>query len=250
MSDQTSANKKNTDEAAAKPLIVPKGTKVQASVEKFLRERQIRLVYEEPSEAPKGAWHDARQEERFRKLFVGPDGGFFEEKPEGLTHLKGLQLVHKDHPLIIWRGKMDSLAADIIDAQERGMQRGNDKFVNELEEILDFTHKLLSCEFSGRQVDEFKLLGLDAAELRERSHNPKKFYGCPHLMASCQMGSLGTALNKLRTRTRETELVAVKAFKDNPRDDIIQALNRLSSLFYIMIYSYLPEGFKGVPAGI
>jgi ethanolamine utilization cobalamin adenosyltransferase len=48
---------------------------------------------------------------------------------------------------------------------------------------------------------------------------------------------------------RETELAAVTAFRDpaNPsnclRKDIVRALNRLSSLFYILIYKYLPKDF-------
>ena len=46
-------------------------------------------------------------------------------------------------------------------------------------------------------------------------------------------------INKLRTLARKTELVAYNAFKDQngnvDRNDIIQALNRMSSVFWIML---------------
>jgi ethanolamine utilization cobalamin adenosyltransferase len=42
---------------------------------------------------------------RFRTLY----GGFLETKPEHMTHLYGNMLVFKDHPRIVFRGKLDSL---------------------------------------------------------------------------------------------------------------------------------------------
>jgi ethanolamine utilization cobalamin adenosyltransferase len=68
------------------------------------------------------------------------------------------------------------------------------------------------------------------------------------------MGALAVGLNELRTLVRACELAAARAFEDengNPsREDIITALNRLSSLFYVLIYKYLPEGFVSESAGI
>jgi ethanolamine utilization cobalamin adenosyltransferase len=49
------------------------------------------------------------------------------------------------------------------------------------------------------------------------------------------MGPLALRLNSLRTRIREGELLAVRLFapgKDTGREDIILALNRLSSALY------------------
>ena len=46
-------------------------------------------------------------------------------------------------------------------------------------------------------------------------------------------------LNRLRALTRETELAAVAAFQDREgrptRTDILRALNRMSSLIYILM---------------
>lgn len=269
----------------AKTYSVPVGTVVTPSAEEYLRSRRVELVFENqeknmrrPDSESRGAvsapptpaiaeraapkWDfsnpEAKSEaspgEKPKELFFGPDGGSFDYKPESLTHLKGRQLVHKDHPVIIWRGKLDSFCARIVEAQVLGYQMGNQQFVNELEEILNFARRLLAYEIRGKEVEEFKLLGLDAAALRERSHNPMKFYGHRHMAVTYKMGSLCVSLNTLRALVREVELAAAAAFKDASggptRDDIIRALNRLSSLFYIMIFNYLPPGFEPESSGI
>ena len=55
-------------------------------------------------------------------------------------------------------------------------------------------------------------------------------------------------LNELKIITRETEISAYEAFKEKycgvEREDIIRALNRLSSLFNIMIYKYRAGKYK------
>ena len=241
----------------SKTLIVPKGTTVKPAVEEFLRQRQIELVYEEPDQAPakqastgqKKYGHNTTDENQ-KATFYGPDGEALDHKPETMTHLKGRKLVHKDHPIIDLRGKLDSLTAAIIDAQVLGGREKNWVFVDELQEILGFTRRLLSYEYRGQEVEEFNLLGFDAFALRERSHDPQKFFGHPHMLTTYKMGPLCSALNRLRALAREVELTAVRAFKANPRDDIVRALNRLSSLFYILMFKYLPEGFIPESSGI
>ena len=282
---------KNSD---ATTFTVPKGTVVTPSAVEYLNQRRVELLFDDnltrrrtsplsnanmearmrkPDQsgaveaparnekpAPKWDFSDpkakacAGPDEKPKDLFYGPDGGTFDHKPESLTHLKGRQLVHKDHPIIAWRGKLDTFCARILEAQVVGWQFGNQKFVDELQEILDFSHRLLSCEIRGKEVEEFNLLGLNAAALRERSHNPMKFFGHRHMLAEYKMGPLCIALNTLRALVREVELAAASAFKDAAggptRDDIIRALNRLSSLFYIMMFNYLPEGFEPEHSGI
>jgi ethanolamine utilization cobalamin adenosyltransferase len=186
--------------------------------------------------------------------FRGPGGEVLAAKPEELTHLWGNNLVYKDHPVIIWRGKLDSLTAMILEAQALGWEKDNREFVKDLEEILEFVRRLLPCEYKNIPVEDFCLLGLSAEELKARSHNPLKYYGCKHILIDYRMGPLCLRLNTLRTAVREAELAAAAAFKDPQgkpvREDIIRALNRLSSLFYIMIFKYLPKGFTPRHAGI
>ena len=223
---------------------VPMGTVVTPAASEYLKSQRIELVYEEEASAPGGTlgrvapplkWDFSARSaetdapEKVKQFFFGPDGGTFDHKPESLTHLKGRQLVHKNHPLIIWRGKLDSLAARIIEAQLVGSQLGEQEYVDDLQEILEFIRQLLTCELRGKEVDDFNLLGLDSAALRERSHNPLKFFGHHHMLADYQMGPLCVALNSLRTLVREVELAAAAAFDDaagqSTRDDIIRALN-------------------------
>jgi ethanolamine utilization protein EutQ len=186
--------------------------------------------------------------------FVGPDGGLLEEKPEDLTHLKGRQLVRKDHPVIVWRGRLDAFCARLIQAQLLGQREGRPDLAEELEEILDFCRRLLKAELKGLAVEDFRLLGLTPSDLRERSHHPARFFGHPHILMSHKMGPLPVALNALRAEVRAVEVAAAAAFgtsgSSSRRDDIILALNRLSSLFYIMVFRYLPKDYRSEGAGI
>jgi ethanolamine utilization cobalamin adenosyltransferase len=90
--------------------------------------------------------------------------------------------------------------------------------------------------------------------MRERSHNPLKYYGFRHILVDYRMGELSIKLNILRAKARETELAAASAFKDSEgnitRNDIIEALNRLSSLFYILTLKYLSKNFTPKSSGI
>ena len=162
-------------------------------------------------------------------------GGFAEEKPEHMTHLHGDVLVHKTHPRIAFRGAIDTLEAELIlcalDADE--------KTAKDLAEILSFARMLLRCDVLNEPVPVGKLCGLSPEELRSHSHRPQDFYGQPHFMPSASDGSLIARLNRCRCAAREAELRAVAAFSDADgvptRPDILQAMNRLSSMLYILM---------------
>lgn len=162
-------------------------------------------------------------------------GGFAEEKPEHMTHLHGDVLVHKTHPRIAFRGAMDTLEAEIILCQ----LAADEKTGNALAEILSFTRVLLRCDVLNEPVPTGKLCGLTPEELRSHSHRPQDFYGQPHFMPSASDGPVIARLNRCRCAAREAELRAVAAFSDadgNPtRPDILQAMNRLSSMLYILM---------------
>ncbi|MDR3176703.1 MAG: hypothetical protein LBU06_09255 [Desulfovibrio sp.] len=241
---------------------VPKGTVVTPAAMEYLKTRRIELMENETPDPPAACAPEAKQAGGESgglsggkpPAFIGPDGGGFDSKPEDLTHLQGRRLVRKDHPVIVWRGKLDSFTACIMEAQVLGEKLANPRFAEELQEILEFSRRLLSCEIRGAEVEEFRLLGLTADDLRTQSHHPEKFFGYRHMLVSHKMGPLCIRLNTLRTVAREVELAAVAAFKDadgrTGREDIIRALNRLSSLFYIMMFRYLPAGFTPEHAGI
>ncbi|GHV94721.1 hypothetical protein AGMMS50293_10410 [Spirochaetia bacterium] len=177
-------------------------------------------------------------------------GEKLDSKPEELTHLYGNQLTGKDNPVIVFRGKLDKLCAMILEAQILGEERENRAYVNDLQEILEFVRSLFPAEYKGTSLGEFRLLEMSSGDIRERSHHPEKYFGRKHLLTDYTMGALSIRLNLLRTITRETELAAVSALRNPPdspepsrcrREDIVEALNRLSSLFYILMYKYLPQ---------
>jgi ethanolamine utilization cobalamin adenosyltransferase len=174
-----------------------------------------------------------------------------------------IKLVEKDNPAIVFRGKLDSLCALILEAQGLGGEKGNSGFVNDLQGILEFVRSLLPAEYKRVPLGDFRILGYSSTEMREISCNPEKYFGRRHLLMHHSMGSLPLRLNLLRTAAREAELAAVALLRDTKardpsacespqdtercREDIAEALNRLSSLFYMLIYKYLPEDYS--PAG-
>lgn len=167
---------------------------------------------------------------RYRLL----SGGFTEEKPEHMTHLHGDVLVRKNHPRIRFRGAVDLLESELLLC--RLHVKGRDR---ELGEILELARRLIRCDVLNEPVGTFTLCGLTEEEQRKRSHFPQEYYGQPHFMPEVADGEEILWLNRCRCVCRAAELAAVEAFSDregNPaRTDILQALNRMSSMLYILM---------------
>ena len=163
------------------------------------------------------------------------NGGYLEEKPEHMTHLNGDVLVPKTHPRIAFRGAMDNLEAELLLCQlelqgEVREQAG---------QVLAFARYLLRCDVLEEPVRQETLCGLTLQEQRSHSHRPQDYYGQPHFMPEASDGRSILLLNRARTAARQAELAAVHAFSDrdgNPtRVDLLTALNRLSSMIYILM---------------
>ena len=196
-----------------------KGDQLTSGARDFLARERIELL----------PGREAKQE-RWALL----TGGFVEEKPEHMTHLNGDVLVPKDHPRILFRGKLDTLQARLLLAQQT-----NPAQAGKIQEILDFSRELMACDVLDRPVPEKKLWGHTEAEIRHRSHFPQEHYGVAHFMPQASDGPEILQLNLARCAAREAELLAVTAFSDregNPtRPDILKALNRMSSMLYILM---------------
>ena len=164
-------------------------------------------------------------------------GGFVEEKPEHMTHLNGEVLVRKDHPRIAFRGKMDTLEAELILCQlaEKELEKP-------VGEVLQLARQLIRCDVLEAPVGVVTLCGLTEEEQRRRSHFPQEYYGQPHFMPQVADGPVIARLNRARCAAREAELAALRAFRDrdgNPtRTDILKALNRMSSMLYILMIQW------------
>ena len=169
------------------------------------------------------------------------DNRVFEKKPEYITQLRGNLLVPKDHPRIRLRGKLDSLQSFTLMLLCQAEQEKRKGFFKDLNEILEWVREILKSEVIEKPIKKRTVLDHTDAELRERSHNPKKFYNMGHLLPEPGMDPMLLQLNKLRSDVREVELTAVAAFKEGvrvDRVDIIQALNRMSSAVYIMMLKF------------
>ena len=211
------ANIRNRD--GKRVYYLGKGDQLTSTARDFLRRERIEIL----------PGSQARPE-RYRLL----SGGYAEEKPEHMTHLNAEILVPKTHPRIRFRGKMDTLEAELILCQlVPGAPEGA------LGEILDLSRKILRCDVLEEPLRQDTLCGLTQAEQRERSHMPQDYYGQPHFMPQASDGSVIAGLNRARCFAREAELAAVEAFSNRDgnliREDIPKALNRMSSMLYLLM---------------
>ncbi len=168
--------------------------------------------------------------ERYRLI----GGGYLEEKPEHMTHLNAQVLVPKTHPRIRFRGKLDTLEAELILCQLESKEIAED-----IGEVLALARQIIRCDVLGEPLSEGKLCGLTEAQQRSHSHFPQEYYGQPHFMPSAEDGRVIARLNRARCTAREAELAAVEAFSDRDgsptRPDILRAMNRMSSMLYILM---------------
>ncbi len=174
----------------------------------------------------------ATQAKKERWQILG--GGFTEQKPEHMTHLNGEFLVRKTHPRIAFRGWVDTLEAELLlgGKQCPHLQR-------ELEEILALARQILRCDVLEEPLKLTGLCGLTEDQMRQRSHFPQQYYGIAHFMPDFSDKETVLTLNRIRTISRQTELSAQHAFIDREgiptREDLLQALNRISSMLYILM---------------
>jgi len=238
---------KDADLEAMKEYSVESGVIVTPSARSWLLENRIDLVVNgkrvsragnprrNSGKASDTETLEVNKPERYKLLADCPD----EKKPEHMTALRGTTLVCKTHSIICLRGKLDSLIARIIEAQLAFKRLGLTKGFDELGETVELVRSIMRAEVLGEALEPVCLFEMDEAELRSRSHTPKKYYDTPHFFASADDGEAIVLLNSLRVASREVELEACRAFEtdngESERPDIIRALNRLSSAYYVMM---------------
>ena len=215
---------------------VAPGTYVTPAAQDFIREHQIQLHFAAP--VPENMTVTPIPVRAGKAKYVDyATGAALDHKPEHMTHLRGNLLVSKKHPRIVFRGRLDSLMAQIISIQTAAAEEGKEKLAQELEELLGYLRLMLAAEVKDDPLEPIRLLGMDSSQIRQCSHHVKEHIGIDHPIPHYKMGKLCASLNELRTQVRETELIAVNAFEyDTPdaRGDIIEGLNRLSSCVYIL----------------
>ena len=170
-------------------------------------------------------------------------------KDEKMTSLSGKCLVSKTNGRIAFRGIIDTLEAEVIEAQVLASQLGDStdsaesEVCKNLGEILDYLRAIMAAEVKETPLPPPFLFGMDAEEIQRRSHDTEACSGTVPLPAYTQ-GPLAARLNTLRAKVREAELLAVRVFGpgENPeREDIILALNRLSSALWWLFCRYVSD---------
>ena len=174
-----------------------------------------------------------------------------------MTSLSGNRRVSKTHGRIAFRGVIDTLEAEVIEAQvlafqtKDGASSGGLELCGSLGEILEYLRAVMSAEVKETPLPPPFLFGMDAEEIRRQSHDTEAIFGLAQPLPAYTQGPLAARLNTLRAKVREAELLAVRVFgaaadaseaeepHQTPREDIILALNRLSSALWWLFCKYL-----------
>ncbi len=214
--------------------------KLTPSAAQFLSENKVKIIIkncDEPDEEKQKQPVYTPFKEGYIILETGEK---INVKPEEYTHLKGNQLVLKNHKRIKFRGKIDSSEAEFIDAIVKVKNEGKTDLANDLATIFEHLKTIMRAEVTETSFDFINFNSMTENQIREYSHYPSKYIGVNHFIPDPSMGGTIALLNKLRTIIRELEISAVEAFYDEKtksvhRPDIIKSLNRLSSLMYIIM---------------
>jgi ethanolamine utilization cobalamin adenosyltransferase len=170
-----------------------------------------------------------------------------------LTNLSGDRRVPKTDGRIRFRGLLDSLEAETIEAQILADSPQGGYYREALGEVLGSLRGIMAAEVRGSPFALPPLFGLSPEELHRQSHHVAEAFGLVgHPLPDYRQGPLAARLNTLRAHTRELELRAVRVFggegapgEDIPRrEDLCLALNRLSSALY-WLYCRLVSGQDG-----
>ncbi len=226
---------------------ISKDDKFTPSARDFLSSKRIQIIVEESVCAP------SLQEIQFSKPLNKEDwetpkeyknfytNELMNSKPEFMTHLFENVLVDKDDPRIILRGRLDTLQGHIIDIQILFCEKNRPDLVASLDDLLAYCRQIVRHEVINQDFPNMKVLGMSEEEIHEKSHNPEKYFNLKQMvLVDYKLGVEVAKLNILRAYARECELVAVKALKGS-NVSIIQALNRLSSCFHLLMYQEIAK---------
>ena len=126
---------------------VPTGCMLTPAAREYLQQRKIKIAKEGETVKEDGPRVVATevppmpqvtvQADQMKPKFVDYEtGAYYMTKPEHMTHLFGNTLVNKNHPRILFRGKLDSLQALVVLDQVLIGENGSEKLVADLDNIL------------------------------------------------------------------------------------------------------------------
>jgi ethanolamine utilization cobalamin adenosyltransferase len=178
------------------------------------------------------------------------------------TSLSGNRMIDKTDGRIRFRGLIDSLEAETVEAQILADSLAERYYRDALGELLDCLRHILAAEVKESPFTMPYLFGFSAEELHRQTHDVAGAFGLAgHPLPDYRQGPLAARLNTLRARTREAELCALQVFAGETgaapdpaiprREDLAMALNRLSSALYWLYCRALSQQAPGPtwPAG-
>lgn len=123
---------------------VPNGSMLTPAAREYLQQRKIKIAKEGEQAKEDGprivatevppAQPVQMQGEQVKPKYVDYEtGAFYMSKPEFMTQLFGNKLVAKNHPRILFRGKLDSLQALVVLDQVLIGENGSEKLVADLD---------------------------------------------------------------------------------------------------------------------
>ena len=234
--------------------IFPKNTRFSLSAQDFIKSHKLEIRYEsdknitpekfiEPQNYNSPTWDKPGG---FPVVLTGPIptclecGQPIHSKPEHMTQLDSQHFASKTNPRIIFRGRVDSLHADVMLAASIARRFELLELGTHLDTLAAYCREILSAEYHMRPVASLTLMGLTDENLHQISHWPDKYLGIDHIVPSAKDHEVLHWLNMLRTHSRELEIFALQIFQPqgNVQIDIfnslIRALNRLSSAVYVL----------------
>lgn len=236
--DELRANKIET-------YYIPEGKFLSPAAKEYLMQLKIKIEKGKPLlDTPKAEILETSNLSCSPKYEDYATGAFYLNKPEHMTQIFGNKLVCKDHPRILFRGKLDSLQSLVVLNQSIIAGSGkNTILLNDLDNILYILRSIMRCDVLDEPLDIDRIIGLTHDEIREHSHNPEKFYNIKQmLLPDYRLGEIYALLNQIRSAIRECEVCATSAYKEGEqyrRIDILQEFNRLSSAMHIMMCKFL-----------
>ncbi len=167
-------------------------------------------------------------------------GATYDEKPENMTHLVNNRLVLKTNARIVLRGRLDDLQSQVVLTQAEILDSsGRQWLADDLQSTLALLRELMRCEVLDETYVPRDIIGLAPAELRAQSHDPLTFFGVKAFtLPEAHHDRDFLRLNVLRTQARMAEIAAVEAFTTSEglaQPEMVQALNRLSSAYHILM---------------
>ncbi|EFV01246.1 putative ATP:cob(I)alamin adenosyltransferase [Pseudoramibacter alactolyticus ATCC 23263] len=263
----TEASLRRIIRSDARRFVLEKDKILSPAAREFLTDRKIAIVQERTAGKPpeeerpivspdeqKKTMPRAEEAATEKAAYIDfESGAFYTRKPEHMTQLFGNQLVSKDHPRIIFRGMLDAVQAEVILVQtEIISKRGSEKLASALEEVLQTLRMMMRCDVLDESFEKKTILGLNHDEIREHSHHPMRHYNIKQMvLPDKSLGADYARLNHLRTAIRRTEIAAVSAYREGGgmnRSDIVEGLNRLSSVLHIIMCRYLAGWYNDSPA--